>query len=237
MMRRLQKFLPIPAATILPQPNNRMPCKCDQWSISNHFENCSKFEQSLPKMMTRRQRSSRKMSTGWAAAPEPDGPSLGRSPGAQQAASSRRQDQIETTRENRVDTMFRAGPDALLFFCAGLLRCRVPQPQAPAARHAHSWQLPLAIGIGLDAVKRLNAKPRVLAVTCCDSSSSPLLRRQNFSRNHASVGQRTLAIAPEMNAKLDPRGRCGDSGGFSRSNRALRDAAGRSLKAMWPRGR
>jgi hypothetical protein len=35
--------------------------------------------------------------------------------------------------------------------------------------------VPLAMRIGLDAVKRLNAKPRELPVTCYDSSSSPCL--------------------------------------------------------------
>ena len=134
-----------------------------QWPISNHFENCSKFEQSFPKMMTRRLRWSRKTSTGWATAPEPGGPSLGRSPGAQQAASSRRQDQIETSRENRVDTIFRAGPECpALFFvqaccvvAARYLRHQmalhhtgacarastIAQAKTLRARHMRSWQL------------------------------------------------------------------------------------------------
>ena len=153
-----------PVPTILPQSNKALLANAIHWPISNHFENCSKFEQSFPKMMTRRPRWSRKMPTGWATAPEPDGPSLGRSPGAQQAASSRRQDQIETSRENRVDTIFRAGPECpALFFvqaccvvaarhlrdrmalhrtgaCSGCVDHRSSQ-NALRARHMRSWRL------------------------------------------------------------------------------------------------
>jgi hypothetical protein len=59
--------------------------------------------------------------------------------------------------------------------------------------------IPLGIKIGLDAVHRLNAKPRTLTVLYYDSDSSPC---ECFAdgiaiATYASVGQRTLTIAPE----------------------------------------
>src|ERR1700755_1350582 len=47
------------------------------------------------------------------------GPSLGRSPGAHKQRRPVNQDQIQAFRGNRVDTIFRAGLRALLFFCFG----------------------------------------------------------------------------------------------------------------------
>jgi formylmethanofuran dehydrogenase subunit E len=59
--------------------------------------------------------------------------------------------------------------------------------------------IPLGIKIGLDAVKRLNAKPRDLSVLYYDSDSSPCACFADgiAIATHASVGQRTLAISPE----------------------------------------
>ena len=59
--------------------------------------------------------------------------------------------------------------------------------------------IPLGIKIGLDAVKRLDAKPRELAVTYYDSNSSPCACFADgiAIATYASVGQRTLTIAPE----------------------------------------
>ena len=59
--------------------------------------------------------------------------------------------------------------------------------------------IPLGIKIGLDAVKRLDAKPRELAVTYYDSNSSPFACFADgiAIATYASVGQRTLTIAPE----------------------------------------
>ena len=59
--------------------------------------------------------------------------------------------------------------------------------------------IPLGIRIGLDAVERLHAKPRELAVTYYDSSASPCACFADgiAIATFASVGQRTLTIAPD----------------------------------------
>jgi formylmethanofuran dehydrogenase subunit E len=59
--------------------------------------------------------------------------------------------------------------------------------------------IPLGIKIGLDAVKRLNAKPRELTVLYYDSESSPCACFADgiAIATYASVGQRTLTISPE----------------------------------------
>jgi formylmethanofuran dehydrogenase subunit E len=59
--------------------------------------------------------------------------------------------------------------------------------------------IPLGIKIGLDAVDRLNAKPRELTVRYYDSDTSPCACFADgiAIATYASVGQRTLTIAPE----------------------------------------
>jgi len=59
--------------------------------------------------------------------------------------------------------------------------------------------IPLGIRIGLDAVKRLDAKPRELMVVYYDSDKSPCACFADgvAIATYASVGQRTLAIAPD----------------------------------------
>ena len=59
--------------------------------------------------------------------------------------------------------------------------------------------IPLGIKIGLDAVQRLNAKPRELVVLYYDSDTSPCACFADgiALATYASVGQRTLTIAPE----------------------------------------
>ena len=59
--------------------------------------------------------------------------------------------------------------------------------------------IPLGIRIGLDAVKQLNAKPRELTVLYYDSDKSPCACFADgiAIATYASVGQRTLMIAPE----------------------------------------
>ena len=59
--------------------------------------------------------------------------------------------------------------------------------------------IPLGIKIGVDAVSRLNAKPRELTVTYYDSNASPCACFADgiAIATHASVGQRTLTIAAE----------------------------------------
>jgi len=59
--------------------------------------------------------------------------------------------------------------------------------------------IPLGIRIGLDAIKRLDAKPRELAVLYYDSDKSPCACFADgiAIATQASVGQRTLTIAPQ----------------------------------------
>jgi len=59
--------------------------------------------------------------------------------------------------------------------------------------------IPLGIKIGLDAVNRLNAKPRELTVVYHDGTASPCACFADgiAIATYASVGQRTLVIAPE----------------------------------------
>jgi hypothetical protein len=59
--------------------------------------------------------------------------------------------------------------------------------------------IPLGIKIGLDAVKRLNAKPRELAVLYYDSDTSPCACFADgiAIATYTSVGQRTLTVARE----------------------------------------
>ena len=59
--------------------------------------------------------------------------------------------------------------------------------------------IPLGIKIGLDAVNRLNAKPRELAVLYYDVTASPCACFADgiAIATYASVGQRTLVIVPE----------------------------------------
>ncbi len=59
--------------------------------------------------------------------------------------------------------------------------------------------IPLGIKIGLDAAERLKAQPRELSVTYYDSDKSPCACFADgiAIATYASVGQRTLTIAPE----------------------------------------
>jgi formylmethanofuran dehydrogenase subunit E len=59
--------------------------------------------------------------------------------------------------------------------------------------------IPLGIKIGLDAVNRLTAKPRELTILYYDSDASPCACFADgiAIATYASVGQRTLTIAPE----------------------------------------
>jgi formylmethanofuran dehydrogenase subunit E len=59
--------------------------------------------------------------------------------------------------------------------------------------------IPLGIKIGLDAVERLKAKPRTLAVTYHDSDAAPCACFADgiAIATYASVGQRTLTISTE----------------------------------------
>jgi hypothetical protein len=63
--------------------------------------------------------------------------------------------------------------------------------------------IPLGIKIGLDAVNRLNAKPRELTVLYFDSDKSPCACFADgiAIATYASVGQRTLTISPDKAPK------------------------------------
>jgi hypothetical protein len=116
---------PIPAASKYPTflPDNPIiNPKCNrEWRNPNHFADCSNFEQSLPKMVTRRKEWSSNTGSGW-----PQGQvwwSKSREePWRAQAASPRQSRSNPNFRGNRVDTIFRAGLPALLFFLNFLSR-------------------------------------------------------------------------------------------------------------------
>src|SRR3981081_1103909 len=83
--------------------------------IPDHFAGCPNFEQSLPKMVTKRKRWSTSAGSGW-----PQGRSLVvQVSGGALARTSSVNPSIKIKsnfRGNRVDTIFRAGLLALLFF-------------------------------------------------------------------------------------------------------------------------
>ena len=103
------------APTLLPLAKSCSPVQ-PFWRVPNHFVVCSNFEQSLPKMVTNEKRWSTTASSGW-----PQGRSLvvQVSGGALTRTSSVNPSiKIKSNfRENRVDTILRAGLPALLFFC------------------------------------------------------------------------------------------------------------------------
>ena len=108
-------FLRVSVPNLNPKSNFTRPGRNLQWPNLDHFGNCPNFEQSLLKMVTRRKRWSTSAGSGW-----PRGSSLvvQVSGGAwrAQAASPRQSKSNPNFRGNRVDTIFRAGLDALLFF-------------------------------------------------------------------------------------------------------------------------
>ena|ERR1700716_1014669 len=67
--------------------------------------------------------------------------------------------------------------------------------------------IPLGIKIGLDAVNRLNAKPRELSVLYYDSDASPCASFADgiAIATYASVGQRTLT--PETTCEVSKKAR------------------------------
>jgi len=92
---------------------------------------------------------------------------------------------------------------ALLLVCMPLTsRAETPDEWIKLGSRVHGGFgsfIPLGIKIGLDAVNRLNAKPRELTVLYYDSDSSPCACFADgvAIATYASVGQRTLTIAPE----------------------------------------
>ena len=85
---------------------------------------------------------------------------------------------------------------------AGPARAESPEEWIALGTRVHGGFgafIPLGIRIGLDAVARLNAKPRELAVVYHDSAKSPCACFADgiAIATTASAGQRTLTIAPE----------------------------------------
>jgi formylmethanofuran dehydrogenase subunit E len=102
---------------------------------------------------------------------------------------------------------------------ASLLALALTLPVAAGAETPEEWInlgtrlhggfgsfIPLGIKIGLDAIHRLNAKPRALTVLYFDSDSSPCACFADgiAIATYASVGQRTLTIAPEKHQQVRP---------------------------------
>src|SRR5271163_292333 len=91
---------------------------------------------------------------------------------------------------------------ALLLFLPVCAHAETPNEWVTLGTRVHGGFgafIPLGIKIGLDAVSRLNAKPRELSVLYYDSDTSPCVCFADgiAIATYASVGQRTLTIAPE----------------------------------------
>src|SRR5262249_5997761 len=94
---------------------------------------------------------------------------------------------------------------ALVILGPGLatpLRAQAPEDWVQLGARVHGGFgsfLPVGIRIGLDALQRLNAKPREVTVTYYDSDKAPCACVADgvAIATVASVGQRTLQIAPE----------------------------------------
>ena len=90
----------------------------------------------------------------------------------------------------------------LLISCGATANAETPEEWIALGARVHGAFgafIPLGIKIGLDAMNRLNAKPRDLTVVYYDSDRSPCACFADgvAIATHASVGQRTLTIASE----------------------------------------
>jgi formylmethanofuran dehydrogenase subunit E len=90
----------------------------------------------------------------------------------------------------------------LLIVCGATVKAETPEEWITLGARVHGAFgafIPLGIKIGLDAVNRLHAKPRELSVLYYDSDASPCACFADgiAIATQASVGQRTLTIAPE----------------------------------------
>lgn len=86
--------------------------------------------------------------------------------------------------------------------CIGIVHAETPEEWITLGARVHGAFgafIPLGIKIGLNAVDRLHAKPRELAVLYYDSDASPCACFADgvAIATYASVGQRTLTIAAE----------------------------------------
>lgn len=94
------------------------------------------------------------------------------------------------------------GIAAALFLLPVTARAETPEEWIALGARVHGGFgafIPLGIKIGLDAVNRLKAKPRELSVLYYDSKASPCACFADgiAIATTASVGQRTVVIAPE----------------------------------------
>ena len=104
--------------------------------------------------------------------------------------------------------------------------------------------IPLGIKIGLDATERLHAKPRELAVLYYDSDTAPCACFADgiAIATQASVGQRTLTIAPakappETAAVIVIRPRSGGAGFKYTIPMSALSKLAEMNKSLQPRGR
>ncbi len=98
--------------------------------------------------------------------------------------------------------MLRAGLVILICCTTFAVQAETPEEWIALGTSVHGAFgsfIPLGIKIGLDALSRLHAKPRELSVVYYDSDSSPCACFADgiAIATRASVGQRTLTIAPE----------------------------------------
>ena len=104
--------------------------------------------------------------------------------------------------EVRLWTMKRAFIAALLMLLSLSAKAETPEEWIALGARVHGAFgafIPLGIKVGLDAAKRLNAEPHELTVLYYDSDKSPCACFADgvAIATFASVGQRTLTIAPE----------------------------------------
>src|SRR6516162_7449754 len=90
----------------------------------------------------------------------------------------------------------------LLITCGTTAKAETPEEWITLGARVHGGFgafIPLGIKIGLDATNRLHAKPRELSVLYYDSDASPCACFADgiAIATYASVGQRSLVIAPE----------------------------------------
>ena len=90
----------------------------------------------------------------------------------------------------------------LLITCGTTAKSETPDEWITLGARVHGAFgafIPLGIKIGLDATNRLHAKPRELSVLYYDSDASPCACFADgiAIATYASVGQRSLVIAPE----------------------------------------
>jgi len=102
----------------------------------------------------------------------------------------------------RLPRMKRATLTILLLLLPLSARAETPEEWIALGGRVHGAFgsfIPLGIKIGLDAFNRLNAKPRELKVVYYDSDAAPCACFADgiAIATYASVGQRTLTIAPE----------------------------------------